>query len=193
MRAGVLALLAAALLAAALLVGLVFPAPEQPPRGSIGYGAGKVVKPEFKELVQTADLIVRGKVLEVGGIPHSGPSRSQPRSKKYTYWESSYAVLQIEETLKGKPGGRKIKIAYKSDLEGDLTQYQAGKSYVVFLLNPRKFPDKYTTAAYHFGEYRINDKGKAERVNDPSEISKPVPVLVDNIHKAMGRKPADAS
>ena len=179
-----------ALLAAALGTGTVLPAPEQVPRGSIGYGAGKVTKPEFKEMVRRSDLIVRGKVLEVGGIPHSGPSGKQPRSKRYTYWESSYAVLQIEETLKGKPAGRKIKIAYKSDMEGDLTQYQAGKSYVVFLLNPKKFPDKYTTAGYHFGEYRINDQGKAERVNDPSEISKPVPVLVDNIHKAMGKNPA---
>lgn len=181
------------IVAAALMVVPIFPAPEQAPRGAIGYGAGKVVKPEFKDLVQKSDLIVRGKVLEVGGIPHAGPSGKQPRSKRYTYWESSYAVLQVEETLKGKPGGGKIKIAYKSDLEGDLTQYQAGKSYVVFLLNPRKFPDKYTTAGYHFGEYRINDTGKAERVNDPSEISKPVPVLVDNIHKAMGHKPAETS
>ena len=181
------------LLAAAILAGPGFPAPEQVPRGSIGYGAGKVVKPDFKELVQKSDLIVRGKVVEVGGIPHAGPSGKQPRSKRYTYWESSFAVLQVEETLKGKPGGGRIKIAYKSDMEGDLTQYQAGKSYVVFLLNPKKFPDKYTTAGYHFGEYRINDNGKAERVNDPSEISKPVPVLVDNIHKAMGRKPAGAS
>ena len=47
--------------------------------------------------------------------------------------------------------------------------------------------------SYSFGEYRINDQGKAERVNDPSEISKPVPVLVDNIHKAMGKKPPQAS
>jgi hypothetical protein len=183
----------ALLLAAALGIIPVLPAPEQVPRGSMSYGAGKVVKPEFKDLVQRSDLIVRGKVLEVGGIPHSGPSKKQPRSKRYTYWESSYAVLQVEETLKGKPSGGKIKIAYKSDMEGDLTQYQAGKSYVVFLLNPKKFPDKYTTAGYHFGEYRINDKGKAERVNDPSEISKPVPVLVDNIHKAMGKKSAGAS
>ena len=161
--------------------------PERVPRGSIGYGAGKVTKPELKELVAGADLIVVGRIVEVGGIPHSGPSRRQPRSKRYTYWESSYAVLKIEDTLKGKASGAKVKIAYKSDLEGDLTHYQSGKSYVVFLLNPRKFPDAYTTAAYHFGEYRINDQGKAERVNDPSEISKPVPQLVENIRKALGR------
>jgi hypothetical protein len=167
--------------------------PERVPRGSIGYGAGKVTKPEFKDLVAAADLIVMGRIVEVGGIPHSGPSRNQPKSKKYTYWESSYAVLQIEDTLKGKAPGRKVKIAYKSDLEGDLTHYQSGKSYVVFLQNPKKFPNAYTTAAYHFGEYRINDQGKAERVNDPSEISKPVPQLVENIRKALGKPKAAAS
>jgi hypothetical protein len=185
-----------ALLLLALLTGMgtaTAHPPEHPPRGSIGYGAGKVTKPEFKDLVAGADLIVMGRIVQVGGISHTGPSGKQPRSKKYTYWESSYAVLQIEDTLKGKAPGAKVKIAYKSDLEGDLTHYQSGKSYVVFLMNPKKFPDAYTTAAYHFGEYRINDQGKAERVNDPSEISKPVPQLVENIRKALGKPKAAAS
>ena len=169
-------------------------AAEKAPRGAMSYGAGKVAKPEFKDLVRQADLIVRGRVVQVGGIPHSGPSKKQPRSKRYTYWESSYAVLEIEETLKGKKArGGRVKIAYKSDLEGDLTHYQAGKSYVVFLLNPKKFPDAYTTAAYHFGEFRINDQGRAERVNDASEISKPVPVLIENIRKALGKPATGAS
>ena len=70
-------------------------------------------------------------------------------------------------------------------MEGDLTNYQAGKFYVVFLLNPKKFAEAYTTAAFHYGEYRINDQGKAERVNDPSEISKPVPVLIETIRKSL--------
>ena len=160
-------------------------APEQVPRGAIAYGAGKVVKPEFKDLVRWADLIVKGRVVEVGAIPHPGPSRNQPRSRRYTYWESSYAVLQIDESIKGKASSSKVKIAFKSDMEGDLTNYQAGKFYVVFLLNPKKFAEAYTTAAFHYGEYRINDQGKAERVNDPSEISKPVPVLIETIRKSL--------
>jgi len=129
----------------------------------------------------------------ISPIPHAGPSRKQPKSRRYTYWESSYAILQIEETLKGRARSDKVKIAYKSDLEGDFTQYQAGKFYVVFLLNPKKFPDAYTTAAYHYGEYRINDQGKAERVHDVSEISKPVAVLIDSIRRALGKAPSRAS
>ena len=89
--------------------------------------------------------------------------------------------------------GSRVKIAWKSDLEGDFTHYQAGKSYIVFLLSPKKFPDAYTTAAYHYGEYRINDQGRAERVHDPSEMSKPVPVLLDNIRKVLGKPAASAS
>jgi hypothetical protein len=162
------------------------------PHGAIGYETGKVTKPEFKDLVHRASLIVKGRIVEIGPIPHSGPSAKQPRSKQYTYWESSFAILQIEETIKGRAPGSRVKIAYKSDLEGDFTQYQAGKSYVVFLLAPKKFPDAYTTASYHFGEYRINDQGRAERVNDPSEISKPVPVLIDNIRQVLA-KPGAAS
>ncbi|MCI0657755.1 MAG: hypothetical protein L0170_11880 [Acidobacteria bacterium] len=159
----------------------------------MSYGAGKVAKPEFKDLVRRADLIVMGKVVEIGPIAHSGPSRKRPKSKQYTYWESSFAVIRIEQTLKGKANGAKVKIAYKSDLEGDFTSYQAGKSYVVFLSNPRKFPDAYTTTAFHYGEYRINDKGRAERVHDASEMSKPLPVLYDNIRKALGKPGTSAS
>jgi len=168
-------------------------AAEQVPRGAISYGAGKVAKPEFKDLVRRADLIVMGKIVEIGPISHSGPSRKQPKSKQYTYWESSFALIQIEQTLKGKARGSKVKIAYKSDLEGDFTSYQAGKSFVVFLTNPKKFPDAYTTTAFHYGQFRINDKGRAERVHDPSEMSKPVPVLIDNIRKAMGKPSTAAS
>lgn len=159
----------------------------------MSYGAGKVAKPEFKDLVRRADLIVMGKIVEIGPIAHSGPSGKRPKSKQYTYWESSFAVIRIEETIKGKANGAKVKIAYKSDLEGDFTSYQAGKSYVVFLTNPKKFPDAYTTTAFHYGEYRINDKGRAERVHDVSEMSKPLPVLYDNIRKAMGKSAAGAS
>jgi hypothetical protein len=165
---------------------------EQVPRGGLSYGAGKVAKPEFNDMVRRANLIVMGKIVEIGPISHSGPSKKQPKSKQYTYWESSFAVLQIEQTIKGKAGVAKVKIAYKSDLEGDFTNYQTGKSYVVFLTNPKKFPDAYTTTAYHYGEFRINDQGRAERVHDPSEMSKPVPVLIDNIRKALG-KPASAA
>ena len=168
-------------------------AAEQVPRGAMSYGAGKVAKPEFKDLVQRADLIVQGKIVQIGPIAHSGPSGKQPKSKQYTYWESSFAVIQVEETLKGKARGAKVKIAYKSDLEGDFTTYQTGKSYVVFLTNPKKFPDAYTTTAFHYGEYRINDKGRAERVHDASEMSKPLPVLYENIRKAMGKPASSAS
>ncbi|MCI0407088.1 MAG: hypothetical protein L0191_00775 [Acidobacteria bacterium] len=168
-------------------------AAEQVPRGALSYGAGKVAKPEFKDLVRRADLIVLGKIVEIGPISHSGPSKKQPKSKQYTYWESSFAVIQIEQTIKGKARGAKVKIAYKSDLEGDHTTYQAGKSYVVFLTNPKKFPDAYTTTAYHYGEFRINDQGRAERVHDSSEMSKPVPVLIDNIRKALGKPATSAS
>jgi hypothetical protein len=168
-------------------------AEQVPPRGALSYGAGKVAKPEFKDLVRRADLIVMGKIVEIGPIAHSGPSGKRPKSKQYTYWESSFAVIRIEETIKGKANGAKVKIAYKSDLEGDFTSYQAGKSYVVFLTNPKKFPDAYTTTAFHYGEYRINDKGRAERVHDVSEMSKPLPVLYDNIRKAMGKSAAGAS
>jgi len=168
-------------------------AAEQVPRGGISYGAGKVAKPEFKDLVRRADLIVLGKIVEIGPISHSGPSRKQPKSKQYTYWESSFAVIQIEQTIKGNARGTKVKIAYKSDLEGDFTSYQAGKSFVVFLTNPRKFPDAYTTTAFHYGEFRINDKGRAERVHDASEMSKPLPVLIDNIHLALGKPATSAS
>ena len=164
----------------------------QVPSGAISYGAGKVAKPEFKNLVRKADLIVMGKIVQIGAIPHSGPSKKQPRSKQYTYWESSFAVLQIEETLKGKAGA-KVKIAFKSDLEGDFTNYQTGKSYVVFLTNPKKFPDAYTTTAFHYGQYKINDQGRAERVHDPSEMSKPVPVLKENIREALPKSSSRAS
>ncbi len=167
-------------------------APEQVPRGGMSYGAGKVAKPEFKDLVRRADVILRGKVIQIGGIPHPGPSKQRPKSKRYTYWEDSYAILQVEDTIKGKPSGAKVRIAYHSDMEGDQTRYQAGKHYLVFLLNPGKYPDAYTTAGYHFGQYKIDEQGKAERVNDPSEMSKPVDAVIENIHKAKGN-PKSAS
>jgi hypothetical protein len=180
-------------LSIAIAVSPIPRAAEQVPRGAISYGAGKVAKPEFNDLVHRADLIVLGKIVEIGPISHPGPSGKQPKSKQYTYWESSFAVIQVEKTLKGKAGGSKVKIAYKSDLEGDFTNYQAGKSYVVFLTNPKKFPDAYTTTSFHYGEFRINDQGRAERVHDTAEISKPLPVLEDNIRKALGKPAAAAS
>ena len=126
-----------------------------------------------------------GKVVQIGGIPHAGPSKKRPSSKKYTYWEDSFAILAVEETLKGKVSGARVKVAYHSDLEGDKTRYQAGKKYIAFLTKPTKYPDAYTTAHFHFGEYLINDQGKAERVADTSEISKPAEVVIERIRKAL--------
>jgi len=160
--------------------------PETPPRSSTTYGSGKVLKPKFEDLVRRADLIVLGKVIQIGGIAHPGPSKNRPASRKFTYWEDSYALLQVEEIIKGKAKKSTIKVAYHSDLEGDLTRYQAGKKYIVFLSRPSKYPDAYTTAYFHYGQYKINDEGKAEKVADPSEISKPVGTVIDNIRKAMG-------
>ena len=162
-------------------------APEQPPKSAQSVGSGMVLKPKFEDLVRHADLIVTGKVIEIGGIPHPGPSKQRPSSRKYTYWEDSYAVLQVEETIKGRAGKPTLKVAFHSDLEGDRTDYQAGKKYIAFLLKPSKYPGIYTTAHFHYGEYRINDQGKAERVADPSEISKPAAVVIENIRKAMGQ------
>lgn len=160
--------------------------PEKPPKSSQSYGSGKVFKPEFKDLVRHADLIVVGRVVQIGGIPHAGPSRNRASSKKYTYWEDSFAMLEVEETLKGKKvKGARVKVAYHSDLEGDKTRYQAGKKYIAFLTRPTKYPDAYTTAHFHYGEYLINDQGKAERVADSSEISKPAEVVIENIRKAL--------
>jgi hypothetical protein len=177
-------LLPAALLLLAGMVPAGAAPPEKVPRGSVGYGAGKVVKPEFEDLVRKADLIVMGRVIQIGGIPHPGPSRNRPRSKRYTYWEDSYAIIEIERCLKGKAPAR-IKVAYHSDLEGDKTVYQAGRHYIAFLLRPGKYPDSFTTAGFHFGQFRINDQGRAERVNDPSEISKPVDTVIDRIHQVL--------
>lgn len=180
--------------AAALLVSwLIVPAAGgsvlaagRPPRPSQSYGEGKVFKPEFKDLVHHADLIVVGRVSQIGGIPHPGPSRKRPGSRKYAYWEDSFALLQIEQVVKGKAPGGTVRVAFHSDLEGDKTNYQAGKKYIAFLLRPTKYPDSYTTAHFHFGQYRINDQGKAERVADPSEISKPTSTVIDSVRKAMG-------
>ena len=160
--------------------------PESPPRSSPFYGSGKVLKPKFEDLVRRADLIVVGKVIQIGGIAHAGPSKHRPGSRKYTYWEDSYALLRVEEIVKGKAEKSTVKVAFHSDLEGDRTSYQAGKKYIVFLLKPSKYPDAYTTAHFHYGQYRINDEGKAEKVADPSEISKPAGTVIDNIRKAMG-------
>jgi hypothetical protein len=180
---------------AAALLGLAFVltaaggpvvAAGRPPRPAQSYGAGKVFKPEFKDLVSHADLIVVGRVSQIGGIPHPGPSRQRPGSRKYAYWEDSFALLQIEQVVKGKAPGRSVRVAFHSDLEGDKTNYQAGKRYIAFLLRPTKYPDSYTTAHFHYGEYRINDQGKAERVADPSEISKPSSTVIDSVRKAMG-------
>lgn len=181
----------AALLALAALIGAASggpagSAPEQPPKAAQSVGSGTVLKPKFEDLVRHADLIVTAKVIEIGGIPHPGPSKQRPSSKKYTYWEDSYAVLQVEETIKGAAGKSTVKVAFHSDLEGDRTNYQAGKKYIAFLLKPTKYPGIYTTAHFHYGEYRINDQGKAERVADTSEISKPADVVIENIRKAMG-------
>ena len=159
-------------------------APEKVPRGSVGYGAGKVAKPEFDDLVHKSDLIVVGRVLQIGGIPHPGPSRNRPRSKRYTYWEDSYAIIQVEQTLKGQAPA-KVRVAFHSDMEGDKTVYQAGKRYIAFLQRPGKYPDSFTTAGFHFGQFKINEQGKAERVNDPSEISKPVDTVVDKIRQSL--------
>jgi hypothetical protein len=164
----------------------LFARPEHPPKTSQSYGSGKVLKPEFNDLVHHADIIATGKVTEVGSIPHAGPSMKRPSSRKYTYWESSYALLRVEETIKGKAPGSTVKVAFHSDLEGDKTNYQAGKKYIVFLTNPAKYPDAYTTSHFHYGEYKINEQGKAERVADDSEISKPAEVVIENIRKAMG-------
>lgn len=155
---------------------------------SQGWGEGKVFKPKFEDLVRHADLILLGRVVQVGRIGHPGPSKSRPRSKRFAFWEDRFAVLRLEDTLKGKAPRDTVKIAYHSDLEGDRTAYQAGKRYLVFLLNPSKYPDSYTTAHFHFGEYRINDQGKAERVADSSEISKPIDVVVENVRKTLGRR-----
>lgn len=160
--------------------------PESPSRTSPTYGSGNVLKPKFEDLVARADLILVGKVTQIGGIPHAGPSKQRPASRKYTYWEDSYALLQVEEIIKGKAPRPTVKVAFHSDLEGDRTRYQAGKKYIVFLLKPSKYPDAYTTAHFHYGQYRINDAGKAERVADSSEISKPAGTVIDNIRKAMG-------
>ncbi len=174
------------------LLGSAAPAPvaakpERPPRTSSStYGSGKVLKPQFEDLVRRADIILVGKVIQIGGIPHAGPSKRRPASRKYTYWEDSYALLEVEEILKGKAQKSTVKVAFHSDLEGDLTRYQAGKRYIAFLLKPSKYPDAYTTAHFHYGQYRINNEGKAERVADPSEISKPVGTVIENIRKAMG-------
>ena len=180
------ALLALAVLLHAASVGPAGSAPEQPPKSAQSYGSGNVLKPKFEDLVRRADLIVTGKVIEIGGIPHPGPSKQRPSSRKYTYWEDRYAVLQVEETIKGRAGKPTLKVAFHSDLEGDRTDYQAGKKYIAFLLKPSKYPGIYTTAHFHYGEYRINDQGKAERVADTSEISKPADVVIENIRKAMG-------
>ncbi|HEV8336343.1 MAG TPA: hypothetical protein VGR67_08020 [Candidatus Polarisedimenticolia bacterium] len=158
----------------------------RPPKPAQSYGAGKVFKPEFKDLVRHADLIVVGRVSQIGGIPHPGPSRQRPGSRKYAYWEDSYALLEIEQVVKGKAPGRTVRVAFHSDLEGDKTNYQAGKKYIAFLLRPTKYPDSYTTAHFHYGQYRINDQGKAERVADPSEISKPSSTVIDSVRQAMG-------
>lgn len=154
---------------------------------SQGWGEGNVFKPKFEDLVRHADLILLGRVIQVGRIKQPGPSKSRPRSKRYAFWEDSFAVLRLEETLKGRAPRDTVKIAYHSDLEGDRTSYQAGKRYLVFLVNPLKYPDSYTTAHFHFGEYKINDQGKAERVADSSEMSKPIAVVVENVRKALGR------
>jgi len=159
--------------------------PNPIPRASRSWGEGKIFKPSFEDLVRHADLIVLGKVVQIGGIPHTGPSRSRPGSKGYTFWEDSFAILRIERTLKGKAARATVKVAFHSDLEGDLTKYQAGKIYLAFLLRPGKYPDSYTTAHFHFGEYRINDEGKAERVADPSEISKPTSVVLARIEEVL--------
>jgi len=158
----------------------------RPPKPAQSYGAGKVFKPEFKDLVRHADLIVVGRVSQIGGIPHPGPSRKRPGSRKYAYWEDSYALLHIEQVVKGKAPGGTVRVAFHSDLEGDKTNYQAGKKYIAFLLRPTKYPDSYTTAHFHYGQYRINDQGKAERVADPSEISKPSSTVIESVRKAMG-------
>ncbi len=183
-RGAVLCFLASLVLAAT--PGGTAVASERPPKASQAYGSGKVLKPDFDQLVRDANLIVLGKVTQIGGISHPGPSKNRPSSRKYTYWEVSYALIQVEETIKGKAPHSQLKVAFHSDLEGDKTNYQAGKKYIAFLLNPGKYPDAYTTAHFHFGEYRINEEGKAERVADPSEISKPTEVVIENIHKAMG-------
>ena len=170
----------------ALFAGPAAAVPERVPRASQSYGEGKILKPDFPDLVKRADLILLGRVIRIGGIPHPGPSKGRPRSRRFTFWEDSFAVLEIEQTVKGKAPGATVKVAFHSDLEGDKTNYQAGKRYVAFLLKPNKYPDAYTTAHFHYGEFRINEQGKAERVADPSEMSKPTAVILENIHKAMG-------
>jgi hypothetical protein len=160
--------------------------PEHPPKSSQAYGSGKILKPEFDDLVKHADLIVLGKITQIGAISHPGPSKSRPASRKYTYWESSFALLNVEETIKGKAPKSTLKVAFHSDLEDDKTNYQTGKKYIAFLSIPTKYPDSYTTTHFHYGEYKINDQGKAERVGDFSEISKPAEVLIENIRKSLG-------
>lgn len=182
-RGAALLVLASLLLAPA--GGRLAARPERPPKSTQSYGSGKVFKPEFNDLVRHADVIVVGKVVQIGGIPHAGPSKNRASSKKYTYWEDSFAMLEVEETLKGKIKGARVKVAYHSDLEGDKTRYQSGKKYIAFLTRPSKYPDAYTTAHFHFGEYLINERGKAERVADSSEISKPAEVVIENVRKAL--------
>lgn len=159
--------------------------PTKLPPGSQGYGSGKVLKPDFDELVRHSHLIVLGKVIRVGKIDHPGPVKGRSASRKYAYWEDRFAILEIEKTIKGNASRRTIRIAFHSDLEGDKTDYQSGRQYLTFLIRPTKYPDAYTTAHFHYGEYRINDQGKAERVADPSEISKPPGQIIENIRKAM--------
>jgi hypothetical protein len=182
--------IAAALAALALILsapaGVLEGRPEHPPKAFQAYGSGKVLKPEFNDLVRHADLIVVAKVVQIGGIAHPGPSRKRPSTRKYTYWERSYAMLRVEQVVKGKTSRSTLKVAFGSDLEGDKTSYQAGKRYIVFLTRPSKYPDAFTTTHFHYGEYRINDQGNAERVGDSSEISKPPDVVLENIRKAMG-------
>ena len=155
------------------------------PKPSRSYGSGKILKPEFEELVRQADLIVVGRVVQYGRIAHPGPAKNRPRSRRFTFWEDSFAVLEIGQVVKGKPAARKVKVAFHSDLEDDKTSYQAGKEYLAFLVRPNKYPDAYTTAYFHYGQYKINDQGKAERVGDPSEISKPTTVVIEKIRKVL--------
>jgi hypothetical protein len=185
--------LAAACVAAALLAGarVARAGPERPPKSPDVYGSGKVHKPEFKDLVRRSDLIVVGRVVQVGRIPRPGPQKNRPKTKRYAYWEDRFAVLEIQETVKGSTPKGRVKIAFHSDLEGDKTDYQAGRQYVAFLIRPGKYPDAYTTAHFHYGQYRVNDQGKAERVADPSEISKPTAEVVAKV-RAVLRPPASS-
>jgi hypothetical protein len=160
--------------------------PEHPPKTNQAYGSGKVLKPEFDDLVRHADLIVTGKVIKIGSISHPGPSKNRPSSKRYTYWESSYAILEVESTIKGKTPKAALKVAFHSDLEEDKTNYRVGTKYIAFLSRPSKYPDAYTTTHFHYGEYTIDDQGRALRMADTADISKPSTVVIERIHKAMG-------